>query len=710
TLQVDYTAQPELNTGGSSAISDAKGMYFINPDSSEVGKPTQVWTQGETEASSCWFPTIDTPNEKMTQEIFIRVRKDFTTLSNGTLVYSDYHDDGTKTDYWKQDKPHAPYLAMVAAGDFIVARDFWTRANGDQMQVDYYLEPEYAPYGFRIFGRTPAMLSFFSEILDFDYPWDKYSQIVVRDYVSGAMENTSAVIHGEFLNLTDRSLADYNHDDVIAHELFHHWFGDLVTCESWSNLALNESFATYSEYLWAEHHEGRDEADLHGYQSLQGYLEESRFKQLPLVRTDYADKEDMFDAHSYNKGGRVLHMLRSFIGDEAFFASLQLYLKQNAYKDAELDHFRLACEEVTGLDMTPFFEQWFFTPGHPELNITYLPNPATGEVQVSLLQLQDQPFRFPLLFNVTDDAGSRMLSFEVSEQEHLFNIPTSGKVHCITANPSGALLAVSREQKPQEWWRHQLQHGVFFNERFNAFTQLNADSADVAACEIALHDRFWFMRNSAIEKLFSATQWSPEIRDRIQHLANTDRKTQVAANAIRLLSERSPETLTESFLTTSFRTIRSIAIQQACLNALVEVAPNQAIALARQNTGDIQLQNAVAAVLGNLGNEQDLDAFKAMIRRNPSRSVLQSYTYYLSKLPVDPSVEAFAILMERAQGLGEQWWIKIGYYHAIGTLHRRIMAEQGLDEIARQSVHAAYAELCANESSEYLQNILNQYL
>ncbi|MCE9539356.1 MAG: M1 family metallopeptidase [Bacteroidetes bacterium] len=277
TVFIDYVSKPnELKKGGgSAAITDDKGLYFINPEGKEKNKPQQIWTQGETQSSSVWFPTIDNPNERMTQEIFITVDKKFVTLSNGELVFSSNNEDSTRTDCWQMDLPHAPYLAMMAVGEFEIVKDKW-----QDKEVNYYIEKEYAPYTKDIFGNTPEMLEFFSTKLGVPYVWNKYSQIIVRDYVSGAMENTTATLHGEFLQRTDRELLDKNYEDVISHELFHQWFGDLVTCESWSNLPLNESFATYGEYLWEEYKYGLDEADLHSSESARGYFAESERKKV----------------------------------------------------------------------------------------------------------------------------------------------------------------------------------------------------------------------------------------------------------------------------------------------------------------------------------------------------------------------------------------------------------------------------------------------
>ena len=243
-----------------------------------------------TESNSRWFPTIDSPNQKSTQEMFITVKEESKTLSNGTLIYSKSNSDHTRTDYWKMDKPHAPYLFMLAAGDFAIVEDEW---NG--MKVDYYVEPEYEEYAGDIFGHTPEMISYFSEVLNYPFPWDKYSQIVVRDFVSGAMENTTASVFMEDLNVDSRELIDFDWDDIIAHELFHQWFGNLVTCESWANVPLNESFATYGEYLWKNHKYGADEAGYHLYSELDTYLSEAVTKNEDVIRFDFDNDDEMFE-------------------------------------------------------------------------------------------------------------------------------------------------------------------------------------------------------------------------------------------------------------------------------------------------------------------------------------------------------------------------------------------------------------------------------
>ena len=367
TVYIDYTSKPnEVKVKGSAAITDAKGLYFINPQGKDKDKPTQIWTQGETEATSVWCPTIDRPNQKTTDEIYMTVPAKYVTLSNGKLTSQKKNADGTRTDYWKMDLPHAPYLFFMGVGDYAIVKDSWKGK-----EVSYYVEKEYAPVARKIFGLTPEMIAFYSKITGVDYPWVKYSQITGRDYVSGAMENTTATLHSDNAQQDARQLTDANTwEPVIAHELFHQWFGDYVTTESWSNITLNESFANYSETLWSEYKYGKDAGDEQNYDDMQGYLHSSSEKK-DLVRFYYNNKEDVFDAVSYNKGGRILHMLRNYIGDQAFYKALNLYLTTNKFKSAEAQQLRLAVEEVTGRDLNWYWNQWYYGSGHPKLDIHY---------------------------------------------------------------------------------------------------------------------------------------------------------------------------------------------------------------------------------------------------------------------------------------------------------------------------------------------------
>ena len=544
TIVIDYVAKPnERKTGGSAAITSDKGLYFINNDGSDPNKMPQIWTQGETEASSVWFPTIDAPNSKTTQEVFITVDDKYVTLSNGKFVGSKKNKDGTRTDNWKQDLPHAPYLFMMGIGEFKVVKDSYTSKGGKTIDVHYYVEPEWEKYAKNIFGNTPEMIKHFSELLGVEYPWDKYHQIVVRDYVSGAMENTGAVVFGDFVYKTDRELLDENSESIIAHELFHHWFGDLVTCESWSNLPLNEAFANYSQYLWDEYKYGKDEADFNASSEANGYLQQAQMQGYhDLIWYDYDEKEQMFDGHSYNKGGRILHMLRNYVGDEAFFLSLNKYLTDNKFKAAEYHHLRLAFEEVTGEDLNWFFQQWFTSSGHPVLDISQ--RMEGNEVVVSIAQKQNLVqfpiFKLPMQIAVVDSIGKQVYNVTVDKIENEFRFPLRGQLKTVIPDYQETLLAVINEKKDLSQFVEQYYHSTNWRTR-NRAMNLGIKKFDEATQKLildGLKDPFYAIRSISIEKAVRLKDAHKELAiSLIKEMAEKDPKSSVRVSALAFLDK-----------------------------------------------------------------------------------------------------------------------------------------------------------------------------
>jgi len=503
TVTIKYTAKPnapkELERG------DARGLYFINPLGEIPSQMPQIWTQGETESSSVWFPTIDSPNAKTSQEIFITVEDKYRTLSNGVFVSGVQNIDGTRTDHWKQEQIHAPYLFMIAVGEFKIVKDSYTKKDGSTIDVHYYVEPQWEQYARTIFGETPNMLRYFSELLGVEYPWDKYHQIVVREYVSGAMENTGAVVFGDFVYRTDRESIDENSDAIIAHELFHHWFGDLVTCESWSNLALNEAFANYAQYLWDEYKYGKDQADLNADEQAQRYIQQGKMQGYHnLIWYDYDEKNQMFDTHSYNKGGRILHMLRNYLGDDAFFASLQKYLLDNQYKAAEFHHLRLAFEEITGEDLNWFFDQWFSAAGHPELNITHqiVENKFVLKIEQTQNLVQSPIFRLPTQIALVDSLGMHVHDIVIDKLEQEFIFPIRGNLQTFIFDNQATMLAETNEDKTQQQFIRQYYNSNKWYHRYRALKLGTVDITEKSQQLIldALKDPFWQIRSVAIEK------------------------------------------------------------------------------------------------------------------------------------------------------------------------------------------------------------------
>lgn len=610
TVYIDYIARPNnYKAQGSAAITDAKGLYFINPTGSEKNKPTQFWTQGETEGTSVWVPTIDKPNQKTTQEINMTVPARWVTLSNGKLVSQKLNANGTRTDSWKMDQPHAPYLFFMGAGEFAVVKDSWRGK-----EVNYYVEKEYEPVARKIFGNTPEMMTYFSRITGVDYPWVKYSQMVARDYVSGAMENTTATLHQESAQQDARELVDGNSwEGTIAHELFHHWFGDLVTTESWSNLTINESFANYSEYLWDEYKYGKDKAGATHYTAMQGYLNSNSEKK-DLVRFYYKDKEDMFDAVSYNKGGRILHMLRHYVGDSAFFKSLNLFLTQNKFKAAEAHQLRLAFEEVTGKDLNWFFNQWYFGSGHPNLDITYSYNPSSKEAKVVVKQTQkDKVFILPVAIDVYEGAQRTRHQVWVRNAVDSFTLRCNTQPSLIQFDGERMLLATRKENKTMEEYIHQYKYAGHYIDRREAIEFISKRPEDpkaIALMQEALKDTFSGIRSFAISKIdVKRTKLLEATEPLLLQIAEKDPSRITRARAVEVLGNtRKAEYKT---LFTRLVNDSSYTLSGAALTALSKVDAEAALAEAKRlangkTKGD--LLEAIATLLIKSGDETAFDA------------------------------------------------------------------------------------------------------
>ncbi|KQS93065.1 M1 family metallopeptidase [Chryseobacterium sp. Leaf394] len=540
TVYIKYTSRPnEVKQEGSAAISDAKGLYFINAQGKDADKPTQIWTQGETESSSAWFPTIDKSNQKTTQEIYMTVPDKYVTLSNGIMKGSEKAGNGLRTDHWVMDKPHSTYLFFMGVGEYAIVKDKWRN-----IPVDYYIEKEYEPYAKQIYGNTPEMMEFFSKKLGYDYPWAKYAQISGRDYVSGAMENTTATLHGSAVLQKPGQLIDENSwEDTIAHELFHHWFGDLVTAESWSNLTVNESFANYSEYLWNEYKYGKDQADYHQMTDVNMYIHNPGDFKKDLVRFDYKSREDVFDLVTYQKGGGILHMLRNYLGDDAFFAGITDYLKTYEYKNAEAHQLRLSFEKVSGRDLNWFFNQWYFGSGHPKISYTTSYEPVKKQVSVTISQSQDEPFEFPLTIDIYDNGKPKRQQVWVkATAKNTFNFDSSKTPDLVNLNADGILVADITDTKTPEQNLLQFTGSKEFKSRYSALTgikdQVGKNPAATKLLAAAIKDPYFRVRMKALEMIdLSNPEQMKAMGTEVEKLASNDPKTLVQAAAIAALAK-----------------------------------------------------------------------------------------------------------------------------------------------------------------------------
>ena len=641
-VAIQYTAKPDERTsiGGSAAITQDKGLYFINADGADKDKPRQIWTQGETESNSFWFPTIDKPNERCTQEMYITVEDKYKTLSNGVMVSSKKNTDGTRTDYWKMDKPHAPYLFMMAIGEYAVVKDKWRGID-----VDYYVEPKYQAYARDIYPYTTEMLEFFSNKLGYQYPWSKFSQVVVRDYVSGAMENTTAVIFGEFMQKNKRELLDdhLTNEKVVAHEMFHHWFGDLVTTESWSNLTLNEGFANYSEYLWLENKYGKDEADFHEMQERQGYIFSAAGGGHPLIHFGYDDRESMFDAHSYNKGGAILHMLRNQVGDDAFFTALQRYLKKNELTDVEAHELRLAFEDVTGQDLNWFFNQWFFSAGHPNLDINYGWDEATKKATVTISQIQEgenvpRIFDLPLSVDIYDASGKvTRQTIRVTKRNQTFTFDAPARPALINTDVERTLLAVKRDNHTPEEWAFMYRHATQFLARWEALEAL-ADNKTTLATQVfeeALKDGFYGIRQKALQ---SVDPSKPSVLATVSQIAEKETEPGVKATAIQMLGESGDKKYVP-MIQKALSADQAYSVVGAALSALTKLDPQAAVAASKS--------------LQNDESEAIIPVLTELYGANPDRSNLPFFEQKMDKVDYMGAFSFFENYRKFLVGLGD---------------------------------------------------------
>ena len=639
TVFINYTAKPnEIKRKGSAAISGGKGLYFINSLGKDKKKPTQIWTQGETESNSGWVPTIDKPNQRQTDEISMTVPDKYQTLSNGLLVSHKKNNDGTRTDTWRMNLPHAPYLMMMAVGEYSIIKDSYKGK-----EVSYYVEKEYAPVARKIFGYTPEMIDFYSKITGVDYPWPKYSQVVARDYISGAMENTTATLHGESAQQDARQLIDENRwEDVISHELFHQWFGDYVTCESWSNITLNESFADLSEILWLEHKHGKDAAAEHNFNGLLNYLRGGNDKK-DLVRFYYNDREDVFDLISYQKGGRILNMLRYCVGDSAFFKSLNLYLRTRKFNSAEAQDLRLAFEDVTGQDLNWFWNQWYYGSGHPKLDINYNYDTDGKTARVFIKQTQaGKIFKLPIAIDVYEGTEKKRYKVWVEHQADTFVFHTVSKPDLINVDGDKILLCEKTEHKTLDNYIFQYKNAALYLDRREAidFAARNQGDDHIALdfMKTALKDNYFGLRIYVLQKLnLIDDSVKKSVGPLIADMAENDPKSLVRAGAIEALGRYKSMTYKPLFLKSMNDSSYSIAGK--ALVALGAIDTAAALDKAKSLSGlhvRGALSDAVTNVLFSYSNENDFDSlanrFDELSFGNEKFMILQPFANFLKRI------------------------------------------------------------------------------
>ncbi len=635
-ILIDYVAMPY--TQDSAQVDDGRGLYFIDVEDKNPYKPMHLWTQGEEESSSCWFPTIDATNQKTTQEIWVTIDKHFTSLSNGLLIDTKENEDGTKTDHWKQDKPHAPYLFFLCVGEFFKSADKWR-----DKEVSYYTFPKYKDALTEIFKYQPEMMEFFSQKLGVDFPWDKMSNVIVSDYTAGAMENSSVVVYYDKLLCNRQDLVDLNFEYIIAHELFHQWFGDLVTAESWANLTLNESMADYSEYLWMEYKYGKDEADAYGYSSFKKYLHSVKYTNEPIVNYYYDKAHDLFDAIRYEKGGRVLNLLRNYLGDEAFYKSLNKYLNEHKFKNAELSDLRKAFEDVSGEDLNWFFNQWWLDKGHPILDITHRYDEKNKTIELTVRQAQtsaDGPtFRIPTKVDIYNNGKKETKIIDITDRVMTFYFAAASAPQLVNFDADKVLPCEKTEDLSEAENIYKFYNAPLYLDKLEALEALLHKQKDNAAVQgvflKALQDDNWYLRLDAVN-LVDPDKFSDksQLVLTLQKIINTDSKSAVREKALsKMVKIQKDKSL--ALLEHVLNSDSSISMLSLALNNLNLYNKSKAYAYATKlsETENPDLLMAVAKIFKDTVAD-NFEFFKKAIWLNNARTFYSNYKSFSEYLQI----------------------------------------------------------------------------
>ena len=643
TLAIEYSAQP------------TRGLYFIAPEPEYPDKHTHVWSQGQDTDNHFWFPCYDAPNQKCTTEMRVVVPEDFFALSNGALVETT-HDAAakTKTFHWKLATPHSSYLVTLAAGPFTEIKDQW-----DGIEVPYYVLPGREEEAKVSLSNTPQMVEFFSDKIGVRYPYEKYATVCVQDFIFGGMENTTATTLTDYTLHDARAQQDYDSDPLLAHELAHQWFGDLLTCRDWSHGWLNEGFATYFEALWREHHLGRDEFIYEMHANAQSYLsEDSERYRRPIVAYTFNQPIDLFDRHLYEKGSLVLHMLRYLLGDEGWWKTINHYVTKHRGQNVITPDLERAVEEATGRNLQPFFEQWVYKAGYPAFKLAMEWDEANKTAKFSVSQTQQIDhenllFTLPveIAFGLADGQRETFkVQLEEKDQNFYFRLPSRPVFSSF--DPSNWVLKTVDWKRPKEALIAQLEKDT---EAFGRITAAEAlgklgGLEAIRALENALKsDSFWAVRAEAASALGAA-------------------KSHAAMNALlaALPNEQHPK------------------VRRAIASALGEFRDEAAAsALAGVLAGDKTdtIESAAASALGKTRQSSAFDTLKAALNRDSFNQVVRQGAFN----------GLVALKDERAVPLALEWttygkadqarYAAIGALGSLGKLVKDKEKEQVVDRL-----------------------------
>ncbi|MBD3288397.1 hypothetical protein GF337_06295 [candidate division KSB1 bacterium] len=539
-LPKEFSLQDTLDIRISYFTIPERGIYFNLPTSEDPKIPFQIFSHSEPIDARYWFPCYDQPDDKLTSEVIVTVDSQFTVLSNGKLVSKKINQKtGEVTFHWYQDQPHVTYLISFVIGEYEVIHDQFR-----DIPLQYYIYKKNPGDALICFEKTPVMISIFEKLYGMKYPWNKYAQVVVYDYVSRGMEHTTATTLTDKIIHDRRTYIDINNDGLIAHELAHQWFGNLVTCESWKHIWLNEGFATFSEILYEEQARGAEYGQYEVILQQQFYMEmESTDFYQPVIYDMYLHPEDMFNHVAYHKASLVLHMLRHVIGDSLFYRGLQDYLRTHSFQSVESIDFIKIMEQTTGDSLSWFFDQWLNKGGYPQFNVEYEWQTQSNLVELRVRQTQSDStgmvpvFKLPVDFEIVTRNEVIKETRWTRSRSDTFHFQVTAQPKMVRFDKQNAILKYLTFIKTQDESIYQLLHDDQISARLDAIDQLQKNTIDTTATIEALgfclkNDSFWAVR----ERAAAALDIFPDDKSKIALIAGcADTNSKVRTTSIRNL-------------------------------------------------------------------------------------------------------------------------------------------------------------------------------
>ncbi len=638
TITIVYRANPP----------DGKGLTFITPSDADPKRPYQIWSQGEAQTNHYWFPCYDYPNDKATSELMATVENKYQVISNGALINVQTHPaNKTKTYHWKMAQPFSSYLISIIVGEFTEVKDRFKN-----IPVISYVYKDQIANARVSFGKLAKIVGFFSQKLDYDYPYAKYAQTTVRDF-GGAMENITATTMTDTAVHDERAQLDISSDDIVAHELAHSWFGNLLTCRDWGELWLNESFATFMEAAWTEHDKGRDEYAYEMYSNQKAYFQtwDSGIRR-PIVTKFYDDPDALFDTYVYPRGAAVVNMLRFVLGDERFWKAINHYLKKYQYQNVETQQLVAVIEETTGQNLQWFFDEWLYKMGHPEFEISSTYDDRAKQVTLEIKQTQKpdeerkwfaspEYFTMPVDVAITTPSGEKLHRVWIDRKEKTYTFAVDEKPLIINFDKGNYLIKRVKFNRTDEELAYQLLHDTDMMGRVLAAVELKSKSSDEATKalgEAALKDLSANVRFEAVNAL--AEKQTDGAKAALLEATN-DKNSKVRTTAIKGLAKFKDEKLVDRFISVMNHDASYFAVAAAA-EALGQTRSPKAFDALMKGLKMASWQNTIQA-----------GVLKGLAALKDSRSYAMALQFAAPGNPTEMRSQALMMLAETGKGKDE---------------------------------------------------------